>query len=67
MENWIFQGIMVSIALLQVIVLVAIKLNDIKHIDQTIMEIKEQLKDIQQKVLEHERRLSRIEGKFNNE
>lgn len=61
----------IFVGIIQIIILVAIRLNDIKHIEQRINELSksliERLNKIDDTLKDHERRLSRIEGKLNGE
>jgi hypothetical protein len=50
---------------LQLIILVAIKMNDIKHIVDEIQGIKKVVDDINKKILEHECRIAKLEGRLN--
>ena len=55
----------ITLMVIQLIILVAIKMNDIKHIADEIQSIKKVVDDINKKILEHESRISKIEGKLN--
>jgi hypothetical protein len=49
----------------QLIILVAIKMNDIKHISDEIRDIKKVVDEINKKILDHECRIAKLEGKLN--
>jgi hypothetical protein len=51
--------------ILQLVILLAIKMNDIKHIADEIQDIKKVVDDINKKILEHECRIAKLEGKLN--
>ncbi|MCX7716502.1 MAG: hypothetical protein N2Z73_03705 [Endomicrobia bacterium] len=61
----------IFVGVIQIVILIAIRLNDIKHIEQRISELSkslmERLNKIDDTLKDHERRLSRIEGKLNGE
>jgi hypothetical protein len=57
----------ITLMVIQLIILVAIKMNDIKHIVDEIEEIKKIIDEINKKIIEHESRISKIEGKLNNQ
>ena len=56
----------ITLMVIQLIILVAIKMNDIKHIADEVREIKKTVNDAYNKILDHECRISRIEGKLFN-
>ena len=55
------------IGVIQIIILLAIKVNDIRHIEERIKDLSRQLELINNTLKEHERRLSYLEGKFNHD
>jgi len=55
----------IFLMILQLVILIAIKINDIRHITDEIEEIKKVVDEINKKILEHESRISKIEGKLN--
>jgi cell division protein FtsL len=65
MHSWIFQALSFIVMILQVMILLAIKLNDIKHIENAVYDLKKEFDELNKQILEHEKRLSRIEGKLN--
>jgi len=56
----------IVLMILQLIVLFAIKINDITHINKDLEELKDRLDEINKKLIEHEARISKIEGKLNS-
>lgn len=55
----------VVINVIVLIILLAMKYNDVNHLQKSIDELKDKINDLQKQVIEHEKRLSRIEGKLN--
>ena len=55
------------IGIIQIIILLAIKVNDIKHIEERIKDLSRQLELINNTLKEHERRLAYLEGKLNHD
>lgn len=59
----------IFVGIIQVVILIAIRLNDIKHIEMRINELSKTIMDKLNKIddvlKDHECRLSRIEGKLN--
>jgi len=55
----------IFLMVLQLITLIVIKINDIKHIADEIRDIKKVVDDINKKILEHECRIAKLEGKLN--
>jgi hypothetical protein len=49
----------------QLAILLAIKMNDIKHIADEIQDIKRVVDEINKKILEHECRIAKLEGRLN--
>lgn len=52
-----------GISLIQLVVLLTIKLNDIKHIENSVKDIKNTIKEISDRQINHECRISRLEGR----
>jgi len=55
----------ITLMILQLIILVVIKMNDIKHIADEIQDIKKVVDEINKKILEHECRIAKLEGRLN--
>jgi uncharacterized protein (DUF1330 family) len=55
----------ITLLIIQLIILVAIKMNDMKHIADEIRDIKKVVEDINKKILEHECRIAKLEGRLN--
>ena len=55
----------ITLMILQLIILVVIKMNDIKHIADEIQDIKKVVDEINRKILEHECRIAKLEGRLN--
>jgi hypothetical protein len=53
------------LTVLQIMLLVAIKMNDLKHISDEIQDIKKVVDEINKKILDHECRIAKLEGKLN--
>jgi len=51
--------------ILQLMILIGIKMNDLKHISDEMRDIKKVVDEINKKIVEHESRISKIEGKLN--
>jgi hypothetical protein len=60
----IFGLVAVVINLGGLFVMVVVKFNDLKHLQQQVRDIKECIKDIKDKLINFESRISRIEGKL---
>lgn len=54
-------------SIFSLIVLVVIKFNDLTHFDKMLTEIKIKVGEIDKRLIDHESRISRIEGKINND
>lgn len=57
---WITIGTLVF----NVVILVVVKFNDLKHISDDVRETKNDVSDIKELQLQHEGRISRLEGKL---
>lgn len=61
----------IFVGVIQIVILVAIRLNDLKHLEQRINDLSKSISDklnkIDDTLKDHEKRLSRIEGKLNGE
>jgi len=57
----------ITLMVIQLIILIAIRMNDIKHISDEIQGIKKVVDEINKKIMEHEGRIARLEGKLNGE
>lgn len=51
--------------LLTLAVVVLIKFNDMKHLEKDVTTIKDTMGDIQRRQIDHESRISRVEGRLN--
>jgi hypothetical protein len=57
-------GFSVLVAIINIVVLTAIKFNDLKHFSKDLDEIKEDLKCFRDKFIRLDERVSKIEGKL---
>jgi hypothetical protein len=51
--------------ILQLVILVTMRMNDIKHISNDIRDIKKSIDEFYRKILDHECRIAKLEGKHN--
>ena len=65
--NWLSYlgiGFSITVAIVNITVLIAMKFNDLKHVQKDLDEIKEDLKCFRDKFIKLDERVSKIEGKL---